>query len=384
MQPEHAPRRRLLKGALAFGGTALAGCVVAPYGPYYRPSTAAAGARYRGAWCQGRAGPVAVVELPIAPGVTMTARAQRDFLERDRPELPLRLALTVPAGLPLRFADARLPVVETGSGRTIPADVRVHVYRHARLEPGDWIDLPRIRPGGLAGAPQKSEAPHGSARLQASFERGFTPERLLFDGIAFEHADGPMKLPALRLARPASKASPRDYRSAELHAELVAESAACRRDTPRLACDNIVEHSSVSFRVQQPAARFSGRWFVFGDGADAHIEAEVRVEPHTPGRWRVASPDVRVRDEAGSGRTARIDRVHVATNDRVALDTALFAGRVDGSGDARMTIEVPLPGAVPDFEVALPDLLLGAERIRIAPLRFERRVFDGGIEPFNC
>jgi hypothetical protein len=32
----------------------------------------------------------------------------------------------------------------------------------------------------------------------------------------------------------------------------------------------------------------------------------------------------------------------------------------------------------------LPDVQLGARRLPIAPIRFERRAFDGGIEPFNC
>jgi hypothetical protein len=62
----------------------------------------------------------------------------------------------------------------------------------------------------------------------------------------------------------------------------------------------------------------------------------------------------------------------------------LFAGPVDGTGDARITIEVLLPGAAPDFDVVLPDLLLGTQRVAIPPIRFERRTFDGGIEPFNC
>ena len=75
----------------------LAGCVVAPYGTYYRPSSSVPGASFRRAWCQGQAVPTTQIELPLGDGLTLSARAERDYIERDRPELPLRVVLTVPA-----------------------------------------------------------------------------------------------------------------------------------------------------------------------------------------------------------------------------------------------------------------------------------------------
>ena len=69
----------------------------------------------------------------------------------------------------------------------------------------------------------------------------------------------------------------------------------------------------------------------------------------------------------------------------------LGQGRKDESGDftrgAGLTdvqIEALLLGGMPDFEVRLPALRVGDATREIAPIRFERRRFDGGIEPFNC
>ncbi|MGZ9032436.1 MAG: hypothetical protein ACXW2G_13755, partial [Burkholderiaceae bacterium] len=104
-----APRTAALATAMAM----LGGCVVTPYGPYYRPSAEHAAATVKGAWCQGVAGPKTTLELPLAPGVDLTARAQRGYVERDRPELPLRIEITLPAAQPARFASAALRVVET-------------------------------------------------------------------------------------------------------------------------------------------------------------------------------------------------------------------------------------------------------------------------------
>ena len=377
-------RRCLLKAAIALAAAGSAGCVVAPYGPYYRPSTEHPAATYKGAWCQGVAGPKAVVELPLAPGVTLTARAQRGYAERDRPELPLRIEFTVPPHQPARFAGATLGVVGARSGKALGQAPEVTVYRYATLPADAWIDPARIRPSGAAGTALKADAPHGSASLRVSLEPGFTPDRLQLDSIVITRDVGAIRMPSVAMSRPASKSSVRDYRSPALHAHLEQQAATCRRETPQLACDNIVEHSTVSFMIAEPAAHWSGRWFVFGDGARARVEGGIDFAPRAPGRWRVASNAVTVRDADGTARTAGFSQLRLAFNDRIALDTPLFAGPVDGTGDARVAIEVPLPDGAPDFDVVLPDLLLGTQRVAIPPIRFERRTFDGGIEPFNC
>ena len=378
-------RRRLLKGALAMPATALVGCVATPYGPYYRPSSGHPGATLKGAWCGGMAGPKSTIELPLAPGVTLTARAERDYLERDRAELPLRMTLTLPSSEPARFGSERLKVVELAHGKPLGNEPAVRVFRYAALPADAWIDPVRVRPSGAAGRPLIDDELHGEASVRVSMEPGFTPARVQLDGLTIVLDGGSIRMPAVTMGRPASKSSARDYRSAALHAQLQEKAATCKRDTPKLACDNIVEHSSFSFLERQSAARWAGRWYVFGDGPRAQLDGEVTFALRQPGRWRVESNAVTVRDaEADDRRTARFAQVNLALNDRIALDTPLFAGPVDGTGNARVSIEVLLPGAPQDFEVDLPELQLGSKRIEIPPIRFDRRTFDGGFEPFNC
>jgi hypothetical protein len=82
-------------------------------------------------------------------------------------------------------------------------------------------------------------------------------------------------------------------------------------------------------------------------------------------------------------RAAKVGQVRLACADRIALDPPLFPGPVAGSGHARSTMRVLLPGAAPGLEAEPPDLLLGAQRVPIPPIRFDRRTLDGGTEPFN-
>jgi hypothetical protein len=382
MKVERRTRRRLVFGAAALPVAGLAGCVVTPYGPYYRPSTDGP-ATYKGAWCQGVAGPRTVVELELAPGVALTARADRGFAERDLRELPLRLSLALPPTEPARFLGDHVRIVEAGGRRSLGTVREIHTYRYATFPARAWIDPARVRPSGAVGTPLKADEPHGRARLRVAVEPGFTQDRLRIVGLVIDRDGVPSKMPSIDLARPASKASPRDYRSAGLHAQLEARAAACRRDTPQRACDNIVEYSSIGFLEDTADARWSGRWVLVGDGAAARVDGDIEYAPRSPGRWRLAADTLEVHG-AGPVRRAQVVQVALALNDRVALDTPLFAGAVDGSAPAQLTIEALLPAAPPDFEVILPDLQLGGRRLAIPPLRFERRAFDGGIEPFNC
>ena len=385
MRAENAAptRRRLLQAALALPATTLlAGCVVTPYGPYYRPSTAHPGARHKGAWCRGVAGPPAVIELPLAPGVLLTAVAQREYLERNRPELPLRIKLTLPPA-PARFVDGALRV--TVGGETIGSAPQVSVFRYAPLPADGWIDPARVRPSGALAAGADHVGPNGKATLDLTTGIGFTPDRIVLDGLVIEQAGRRIAMPPVEMTRPASAGNISGYTSAAMQARLQARVADCRRDTPQRNCQNILDYASHSFELDEPDAQFSGRWYRFDGRADRPINGDIELKLKRPERWRLLTSALTVTDVAsGTRRPPEIRRLVLALLDRVPLDAPLFAGPVDGSAEAQMSVEVLLPGGTGDFELRLPALLLGERRIDVPVIRFERRVFDGGIEPFNC
>lgn len=376
-------RRRLLRSALALPAAALlAGCVITPYGPYHRPSAVHPGARYKGAWCRGVAGPPAVIELPLAPGVLLTAVAQREYLERNRPELPLRIKLTLPPA-PARFVDSALQV--TAGGKTIGGAPQVDVFRYVPLPADGWIDPARVRPSGTLAAGADHVGPNGKATLDLTTGIGFTPDHIVLDGLVIEQAGRRIAMPAVEMTRPASARNISGYISAAMQARLQARVDDCRRDTPQRSCQNILEYASHSFELDLPDAQFSGRWYRFDGRADRPINGDIEIMLKRPERWRLLTRALTVTDVAsGTPRSPEIRRLVLALLDRVPLDAPLFAGPVDGSAEAQMSIEVLLPGGTGDFELRLPALLLGERRIDVPVIRFDRRLFDGGVEPLNC
>jgi len=381
-------RRRLLLGALSVPLVApLAGCVVAPYGTYYRPSSSAPGASFRRAWCQGQAGPTTQIELPLGDGLTLSARAERDYIERDRPELPLRVVLTVPATVSVRFASNRLQIVELGSGRPIAAPMTVRAQGRATVAADAWVEPARLRPAGAPGAASDADAPYGRAGIRVSTVARFAPEAIALTGpaVAFDGAVTPF--PTIELRRPASARSPRDYRSAAEQAALLARAEACRRDTPQLACTNIVDYgANRGFAVDAGPLHWQGRWYRFERrNGEAILNGEMSLVVREPRRWRFASNTLTLRDLAdGSMQTLSFAQFDIAFVDGIELDTPIHAERNERRAETRIQVEARLPAGVPDFELRIPALMVGANRVEIAPIRFDKRSLDGGIEPFNC
>jgi hypothetical protein len=232
-----------------------------------------------------------------------------------------------------------------------------------------------------------AEAPHGRAYLRADGPPGFAPEAFTLVGPQVVLDGTPVPWPPLTLRWPAGGRPTADYRSDAEQALLAARAEACRRETPQRACANLLEFGmSRSFAAEAAPLRWQGRWWRSPrrDGTVA-VDGEMSVAPTTDAPWRLADAVIRLRDEAGGVEHAlRIERLQVVFRDRIAMDTPLHAGRAAGAGASEVQIEALLPGDVPDFELRLPPLQVGTATRQIAPIRFERRRFDGGVEPFNC
>lgn len=382
------PRWSLASRAFSLALAALlAGCVVAPYGTYCHPASADPSATFKRGWCGGQAGPTTDIELALGDGLRLSASVARAYAERDRSELPLRLVLAVPAQLPVRFTTDRLRLVETGSGRAIEAPVSVWAIGRATLAPTATVVPQRLRPAGSALVATDARAPHGQAFLRAEGPAGFVPDAFTLAGPLVVLDTVSVPWPPVVLRWPAGVRSPSEYRSDAEQALLAARAETCRRETPQRACDNLLEFGlSRSFALDAGPVQWQGPWWRFArsDGAMAvRGELGLAVKSGTP--WRLADNGITLRDEAdGRAHTLRFDRVDIVFRDGIALDAPLHVDREAGAGTTDVHIEARLPGDARDFEVRLPALQVGSASREIAPIRFERRRFDGGVEPFNC
>lgn len=377
--------RRLLLGALALPlAPSLTGCIVAPYGTYYRPHSADPGARYKRAWCQGQAGPTTRIEFQFDGGVTLAARAERDYPERDRAQLPLRLSLTLPGSQSARFESERMQIVASG-GAPIDAPVTVLAAGGVTLPADAFVDAAALRPAARATA-GAVEHPHGRAWIRVSGPAGFTPEVLVAGGPSVEVEGQAIAFPPIELRRPASAGNPNEYRSAAEQASLEARAAACRRDTPQRACQNLIDYgASRSFHFNSGPLQWQGRWFrAAWRRGEPWLDGELSLALREPRRWRFGSNRIELRAADGTTQTLTFAQFELRFIDRIALDAPLHERPVERRADTQMQIEALLPGDIGDFEVRLPPLRIGDRRVVIAPIAFDKRSFDGGIEPFNC
>ena len=361
-------RRRLWLGALALP---LAGCVVTPYGAYYRPSSAHAGARERRAWCQGQAGPVNGIELDLGGGVQLRASTERP----TAPGLPLRVEVGVPAHTALRFTEPAVAVVQ-GSAASVP--LRATAMRTLAVNPLEWIDPAALRPGTAAVA----DEPHGTLLVRTQPLRIPPPRRITVQGLSvLAEGRAATVLPPATMERVASRAQPYAYRSAQEEAALQARAAACRRDTPRLACQNIVDFAGASHSERLPQLRWDWRWWEAPWPAGSTVDGELRLAVLQAGRWRLDASGLQLADaDGGAAQPLRLAAGTLTFSDSVDLQRGLASAQVQ----TRLLLEAELPAGVEAFELLLPAMLRNDTRIAPAAIRFDRRSFDGGVEPFNC
>ena len=360
-------RRRLCVTAASLP---LAGCVVAPYGPYYRPATAQPGAQERRAWCQGAAGPVTGVDMDLGGGVRL--RASTDRLQVAG--WPLRIEITLPRQTALRFTE---PVRLVSGGKTLETPLAAVALRTVAVDPTAWSEPQSLRPG----LPGTGDAPHGELKVRTQPLAIPAPARMVVEGLALVRDGNATMLPAATLERVNSRAQPYAYRSAQEEAALQARVAACRRDTPRLACQNIIDFAGASHSAGAPGVRWSWRWWVAPHAGAPTVDGELTLAVLEPGRWRLDASRLQlVEGDSRASHPVRLAPGVLSFSDRLDLQQGVAAG----SADTRVLLEAVLPQGLPDFEVRLPPLLRNGERMVIAPLHFERRSFDGGVEPFNC
>lgn len=375
-----SPLRRRLVRAIG-GAPALAllhGCMPTAHAPYYRPVAQAPQARLRRAWCQGRAGPFSGIELDLADGATLAASLDTEPSATPPPGHRLRVTITLPAHRSILLASRSLVLLD---GRASDAFLQTSAQRTVPLAIGEWNEPQQLRTGAGPQFAIERPAPFGSIRLLAGPVRGIDAAAVRVEGLAFDRDDGVLQLPATRLERPATLSQPWLFRSAQEAARARDSAAACRRDTPRQACENLETVADASHSGQTPQWRWRGRWSR-GEGAQgAQLDAEYTVQPLQAGRLRIRDDAFRVGEAQGAAAVPlRVHSASIAFHDRLATGAAI----VPAGAPTRLLFEAVVPTGTPVVEFQAPRLMVGGAPLDVPPLRFERQVPGAPMEPFSC
>ena len=375
-------RRTLLLGAAALP---LAGCLPAPYGTYFRPSSSAPFHVRREA-CGGQAGPPTRLSMQLPSGIAIEASAQRDHVLGDASGIPLRLRLTLPRQRRVRFLGDRPTLLEQRGGRELALPVSVELLGTASVAIGDSVDVAALHPAGgpLPGA----AAPYGSATLRLDGPLGEAPPDMAVQLPALWLGDERLVMPAVTLRRPPSPDFT-TYRSAALVQRLQVRVDACRRDTPQRDCAAILRHAELSFDETVGTARWLGEWRYTTLRNARPLRGLLRLEPGDARPWRLdRDAAVGLHDLANGQRhvlpLSSAGSIDIAYRGAMALSTPLHPRPAPAGADTHIDIGARMPGDVPSFEVRFPPVQVDGETVTLPAIQFERRSFDGAFQPFNC
>ncbi len=361
----------------------LAGCLPAPYGPYYQPTYANPEAQVVKAYCGGKAGPPTGLSTPLAPGVRLQINAS------DAARLPpmLGLQFRLDPGALVQFqantlavgdgtAEVRMPgSLRVSSQARVPADQPIDMVALGPIDPSAWRSTP-----GLA-APQ--------AVVGTGFAGGVPgtrPDWLVLQWPAIRWADGSMTtFEPVRLEAQLSRSGWLEYRSAQESAGLKDRYAQCIKDTPQRNCMNILQSYENGFTLRAGTATLTGRLLIT-DPAKPRLDTYIRLELSGTQAWRWAQAHALMTDGSSGAVTQQPLGVSAVTVFHPSLPlTTPLRGPVAATGDAAAYLEVPLqPAAAQHYRIQLPPLDVNGQRVQPLPIELQRRVLDGGIEPFNC
>lgn len=370
-------RRRLM---LAVAALPVAGCVPAPYGAYFRPGSDAPSRLLR-AWCQGQAGPTTRIEQDLAPGTTLVASVERAAADRPAAGWTLHVRLDLDSGAACRHAGDAPRLVALEGGADLAATASVRARRQVTLARHDLVEPDALHPtGGIVRAVSGPAVP--LSRLDLVGPVAVAPQRLRLDTPGLQVAGRLAPLAGIEMHRVPDRSVRTFYREPALQAEL----EACRAAPAGGRCAQRLFDGFAGFERTDGPVRWRGQWDHFENRHDrrpVHGRIEVLV---AGGRaWRWADGSFTLHDlDTGVAHALEGDTQTVEFDDAVDLATPWRPLAHPAKARSALWIEVPLPADAPGFELRWPALAIDGRPVDPAPIRFERRSFDGGFEPFNC
>lgn len=368
--------------AMIVAAAALSGCVPAPYGPYYRPSYPDPSSTLQQAYCGGQAGPPARLAFQGLGGLGVSVRTETAG-QAGKPRL-LHVAIDIPVGTRFQFLVDTVALAASRDGDATSRVPAASVTASLKLQGDDWIDFAQAGPTSVDVAGHYLAANPDGRFAEVKFDIGrlgqFAPARIAVEFPPLELDTKSMAIPRIELQQQPGSSFP-IYRTAEYTQTLQQRYAACLRQTPAGNCHYIPTHDPYGFRHEAERLELAGRFWVTGEAAEATLNAEFEAGARVSERWRFASNEVRFRDTAGGE-----VRVMPLRNPRVVWSYAVPLAaevRSPASGGTRMDIRTSV-GEAARYVLTLPPFLLNGARHEFSPIEFERRLFDGGLEPFNC
>lgn len=371
----------------------LAGCIPAPYGPYYRPSYPDPSAVMTQANCGGQAGPPSRLSFALPDGISVSLNTSSDTPGTDastkaETRSVLRLALSLPPGSRLAFLEDRLQI-DAGDGTALLVSPPASVSATHPLQAGDTMSSVRLAPVDPERLTAHSMPGAPVFTAKASFglvSPDYQPDRLTLTLPALRHDGSTLNLPPLQLDAAAYRPGWHNYSTADARAKQQAEHRQCQTKTPEQHCEYLLTTYEEGFRSRHGEVEASGRLLIIERPQGHRLDAYLDYAFFAGDTWQLASDQATLVDTANGARrdlplTSLVAHIQLT---ELPLSTAVRNPSSDGRGKVTMWLDIPLPGSAARYTIQLPEVEINGKRHRPKPLTLERRLLDGGIEPFNC
>lgn len=371
----------------------LAGCIPAPMGKYYRPSMQGLSTSYSGSDCHGQAGAPAVLDAELAPGVT--ARVDAMVLSGTREaSRTLHIVLSIARGTEVQFMGNTLQIAK---GRDAWQTLRVPIdVSAARLIPSGVV-MAEIAPTATSAIDSATfraravfyyELPH---YVPEQFTMSVPAIRVVGDGTV-----PAATFDAVKQRRPERyKGEYRDHQSLiyttpESRARLAQKLEACRSAVAARAkgfhCENLPLYDDGGLIRSMGPFALTGRWYVFNVEEGKPFNGELSIEYKKPLDWAFVSDELTLQDNSGQVTRVSLQTMRVFFSYEAPLDTAVHGVNDTSPSDATtLSIQVPLGTAEgSNYRIKLPPMRVNGTVYQVPPIDLEKRLFDIGLEPFNC
>ena len=370
-----------MKPVAAVLALALAACIPAPYGEYYRPDHPDPSVTRAGEYCHGAAGAPTRLAITVAGDVRLGIEA-RVSSDAAAPGLDIVLSAVVPAGHELRFTAAGFdaddgqgdtrhlaPAASASASLDVAADAPIDpaILAPAAPVPGrdfrlglshawqfgaDWppsvftMRLPAVTLDAPSPSPSPSPSPATGAAVAGT--------------VPVVGADGTARQPARDIAarawrRPDGSASPpRPGRTVvwitdESEARRAEREQRCRAETPARRCDLIAAYDDGGFSLADGPLAWQGRWWRHDIASADPARGELALRLDRPLRLRLDPPELVFTGADGAVWRHRIEKLRLTVGQGLALDTPL---RGVGAEGTRLGAVARLPRALDDHAAA--------------------------------
>ena len=371
---------------------ALAGCVPAPYGSYYKPVYPDPSSIITKPYCGGMAGPPTQLSFTGPEGIKLSISATKAYAEKDRKDWPLSLSIDIPKGSTFRFLEEGYEIAYTPSDKGSMVRGEILVSTAVTLPANAWIDVDQVGPTSadltrqyLASSPSGSFA---EIRLASGVIKGLTPESLGIQLPDIMVADRRISMPLIELLKleNSTRLAGMTYRSSAHAGALGKRFAECTRNTPDRLCSNILNYDSESFKNDVEDFSLLGRVWLSGDGNTPDLHYEIRMRTRVAARWRFASKTIRFTDvSTGAEHAQDLGPISVFWRYPVPF----MSGLTSTDRGERSNTGIVINGSLGQEEqsryfIRLPPFILNGRQYQLKPIELELHRFDGGLQPFNC